>query len=116
VQRDLDIVGVLDHVRVGQDPSALGHDDARALAQRLAIALVAIARRERVGEERVEARRTDLDLVGGRDVDHAVDHALGHIGDRTIGQDRRSRMGRGGTCAKRSTRANQTDNGSRGCQ
>ena len=42
-------------------------------------------------------------------------------GDRALecarpGQDRRSRMGRGGTCAKRSTRANQTDNGSRGCQ
>ncbi len=85
-ERDLDLVGALDHVVVGDDEAGGVDDDAGA---ERALQLVAVAARhaEEAAEDRVlEQRVAVVHHLGGVDIDHRRRHPLHHrrIGERAI--------------------------------
>ena len=91
VERDLDLVGALDDMVVGEDV-ALGRDHDAAAQARAALRLLAEAVAEEMAEERVveEGVARRLDFLAGEDVHHRGHRPLRRLG---IG-GRRARVGR----------------------
>src|SRR5262249_59870236 len=90
-ERNLDLVGALDDVVIGDDEAGVIDDYAGAKRALYLLARHARAAEEAAEDRIIEQRITVLDDLGGVDVDHGRRHPLDH---RRVGQRELSRRSR----------------------